>query len=204
MRPHDATGIVEYYAERRAKYAGLAYKAPVIITAQPIEVKKLTDPERTSLIGKIESLKADLAAATAENLQLQTLIAEFVPHNVPTTRAPVALRAVQAAFCEAMNAAGRAADDGSEWSIDHLKAPRRSADLARPRQVCMWLCKKICATISLPQIGRAFGGRDHTTAMHAVRRAPVHMAADADLHFVALTILRQFDCAVPLEMGEAP
>lgn len=203
MRPHDATGIVEYYAERRRKYDGLAYKAPVIVSSEPIRVKLVDDVERTELIAKVESLKAELAAALQENIQLQNLVAGLVPHNTPQTRAPVAILAVQAAFCEALNSAGRTAE-GVPWSINHLKAPRRTYSIVQPRQVCMWLCKRICATVSLPQIGRAFGGRDHTTAMHAVRRAPAHMAADADLHLVALSILKQFDIVRPEESGGTP
>ena len=41
--------------------------------------------------------------------------------------------------------------------------------VARPRQVAMYLCKKLTPR-SLPEIGRKFGGRDHTTVMHAVRK----------------------------------
>jgi chromosomal replication initiator protein len=41
--------------------------------------------------------------------------------------------------------------------------------VARPRQVAMYLSKQLTSR-SLPEIGRAFGGRDHTTVMHAVRK----------------------------------
>jgi len=204
MRPHDATGLVEFYAEKRRKYDGLAYKAPVIVAPEPIRIKLVDDAERTKLIGQIERLKADLSAAVAENLKLQEMVAGFRPHNVPTSRAPIAILAVQTAFCETMISIGRAVDDGSSWTLEHLKAPRRAADLARPRHVCMWLCRKICTTASLPQIGRAFGGRDHTTAQNGIRRAPVHMAGDADLHMAALTILKRFDCVADLESGGTP
>jgi len=68
----------------------------------------------------------------------------------------------------------------------------------------MWLCRKICTTASLPQIGRAFGGRDHTTAQNGIRRAPVHMAGDPDLHFAALSILKRFDCVADLKSGGTP
>jgi len=45
----------------------------------------------------------------------------------------------------------------------------RTRAIARPRQAAMWLAKKL-TTRSLPDIGRRFGGRDHTTVLHAVRR----------------------------------
>jgi chromosomal replication initiator protein len=50
-----------------------------------------------------------------------------------------------------------------------LISERRARAVARPRQVAMWLAKQI-TTRSLPDIGRRFGGRDHTTVLHAVRR----------------------------------
>ena len=50
-----------------------------------------------------------------------------------------------------------------------LISERRNRSIARPRQAAMWLCK-LLTTRSLPDIGRRFGGRDHTTVLHAVRR----------------------------------
>ena len=50
-----------------------------------------------------------------------------------------------------------------------LISERRARAVARPRQVAMWLAKQI-TTRSLPDIGRRFGGRDHTTVLHAVRK----------------------------------
>jgi chromosomal replication initiator protein len=46
---------------------------------------------------------------------------------------------------------------------------RRTANVVRPRQVAMYLAK-ILTLRSLPEIGRRFGGRDHTTVLHAVRK----------------------------------
>ncbi|ETX29708.1 chromosomal replication initiator protein DnaA [Roseivivax isoporae] len=47
--------------------------------------------------------------------------------------------------------------------------PKRTRAFARPRQVAMYLCKQLTSR-SLPEIGKRFGGRDHTTVMHGVRR----------------------------------
>jgi chromosomal replication initiator protein len=46
---------------------------------------------------------------------------------------------------------------------------RRARSVARPRQVAMYLTREL-TVLSLPAIGRHFGGRDHTTCMHACRR----------------------------------
>ena len=50
-----------------------------------------------------------------------------------------------------------------------MHSARRSRTVARPRQVAMYLCKQL-TTRSLPEIGRKFGGRDHTTVIHAVKK----------------------------------
>ena len=53
--------------------------------------------------------------------------------------------------------------------LSDLVGPKRVRTFARPRQVAMYLCKQLTSR-SLPEIGRRFGGRDHTTVMHGVRR----------------------------------
>lgn len=61
-----------------------------------------------------------------------------------------------------------------------ILSPRRMAKIVRPRQVAMYLCKTLTPH-SLPQIGRRFGGRDHTTVLHAVRKIPSLSRVDAEL-----------------------
>ena len=58
-----------------------------------------------------------------------------------------------------------------------ILSPRRARSVARPRQVAMFLAKTL-TTKSLPEIGRRFGGRDHTTVIHAVRRIEELRARD--------------------------
>jgi len=54
-------------------------------------------------------------------------------------------------------------------TVGDLKSVRRTANVVRPRQVAMYLAKTLTLH-SLPEIGRRFGGRDHTTVLHAVRK----------------------------------
>ncbi len=61
-----------------------------------------------------------------------------------------------------------------------LLSPGRARALARPRQAAMWLAKQL-TTRSLPDIGKRFGGRDHTTVLHAVRRIDELRALDPQL-----------------------
>jgi chromosomal replication initiator protein len=53
--------------------------------------------------------------------------------------------------------------------VSDLLSPKRSRSIARPRQIAMTLAKEL-TNHSLPEIGRAFGGRDHTTVLHAQRK----------------------------------
>ena len=54
-------------------------------------------------------------------------------------------------------------------SRSDLLSSRRTANVVRPRQIAMYLAKTLTLR-SLPEIGRRFGGRDHTTVLHAVRK----------------------------------
>ncbi|HHZ77084.1 MAG TPA: chromosomal replication initiator protein DnaA, partial [Rhodospirillales bacterium] len=64
--------------------------------------------------------------------------------------------------------------------IADMHSARRARSVARPRQVAMYLAKQLTAR-SLPEIGRKFGGRDHTTVMHAVKK--VDELRDLDASF---------------------
>jgi chromosomal replication initiator protein len=64
--------------------------------------------------------------------------------------------------------------------LSDLLSARRARAVARPRQVAMYLAKQLTSR-SLPEIGRKFGGRDHTTVMHAVRRIEELRETDSSL-----------------------
>ncbi len=61
-----------------------------------------------------------------------------------------------------------------------LLSSRRTANVVRPRQVAMYLAKTLTLR-SLPEIGRRFGGRDHTTVLHAVRKIENLVSTDTAL-----------------------
>ena len=62
--------------------------------------------------------------------------------------------------------------------LSEMYSPRRARSVARPRQIAMYLSKQL-TTRSLPEIGRRFGNRDHTTVMHAVRKVEELRSLDA-------------------------
>ena len=76
--------------------------------------------------------------------------------------------------------------------LTDLLSARRAREVARPRQVAMYLAKRLTPR-SLPEIGRRFGGRDHTTVMHAVKRIDELRAADRELDADVAQLSRMLD-----------
>ncbi len=73
--------------------------------------------------------------------------------------------------------------------VSDLLSKRRSRSVARPRQVAMYLAKDL-TNHSLPEIGDAFGGRDHTTVLHACRKIKELLETDADIKEDVKNLLR--------------
>jgi chromosomal replication initiator protein len=76
--------------------------------------------------------------------------------------------------------------------VSEMYSKKRVRSLARPRQVAMALAKELTA-MSLPEIGEAFGGRDHTTVLHACRKIQELVEADQAIardHALLMQILR--------------
>lgn len=75
--------------------------------------------------------------------------------------------------------------------LDLLSA-RRARAVARPRQIAMYLAKRL-TTRSLPEIGRKFGGRDHSTVIHAVRRIEALRDSDREVDQAVHVLLGQLE-----------
>ena len=97
-----------------------------------------------------------------------TLADDVLGDLYPATarRAPPTIQRVQQVTCEAFSV-----------SLDELLSAGRSARVAWPRQVGMYLAREHTGA-TLPAIGREFGGRNHTTVMYACRRAGERIASD--------------------------
>ncbi len=77
-----------------------------------------------------------------------------------------------------------------------LVSARRAVVVARPRQIAMYLAKRL-TTRSLPEIGRKFGGRDHSTVIHAVRRIEELRDKDREIDGAVRTLLRELEGKLP-------
>lgn len=76
--------------------------------------------------------------------------------------------------------------------VSDLLSPRRTRSITRPRQIAMALAKEL-TDHSLPEIGEAFGGRDHTTVIHACRKVKELRSADSRLDEDYQNVLRKLD-----------
>jgi chromosomal replication initiator protein len=73
--------------------------------------------------------------------------------------------------------------------VADMYSKRRPINIAKPRQIAMYLAKDLTQK-SLPEIGELFGGRDHTTVLHAVRKISADRQTDTELNH-ALHVLEQ-------------
>ena len=76
-------------------------------------------------------------------------------------------------------------------NIQEMLSPRRSRSLARPRQIAMYLAKQH-TTNSLPDIGRKFSNRDHTTVIHAVKKIDELIKKDDGIRQSIIEIKKKF------------
>lgn len=82
---------------------------------------------------------------------------------------PIDIKSIQKAVGEHFN-----------LSVTELKSQKRSKSIALPRQIAMYLCRRLTKA-SLPEIGRQFGGKDHTTVIHSCSKIENQMKGDTDL-----------------------
>jgi chromosomal replication initiator protein len=127
----------------------------------------VTDPEvLTFIAGRVSTnirelegaLTRVVAFSSLTGLPLDVELAEQVLRDLfpPTGDLPeVTITTIQEAVCERFS-----------LSVQELCSPRRSQAVAYPRQVAMYLSREL-TDASLPKIGKEFGGRDHTTVLHA-------------------------------------
>ncbi len=86
----------------------------------------------------------------------------------------------------------RAVADYFNLRLAEMLSERRSRNIARPRQMAMYLAKQLTSR-SLPEIGRRFGGRDHTTVMHAVRKIEDLRRDDSQIDDDVTRLLRHLE-----------
>jgi chromosomal replication initiator protein len=97
------------------------------------------------------------------------LAKEVLQHILKGGQSEVTIENIQKTIC-----------DYFSIRIGDLKAKRRTKNIALPRQIAMYLCRKYTST-SFPAIGNKFGGRDHSTAIHASKTIEKKMKEDPSM-----------------------
>jgi chromosomal replication initiator protein len=72
-----------------------------------------------------------------------------------------------------------------------LKSRNNSKSIAMPRQVAMYLCKNLTSA-SLPEIGRSFGGKHHSTVIHSIRKIEDLRKRDGNFNSLINTFMESF------------
>ena len=155
-------------------------------------------------------LQSKLAAASVTNpgLRIPTKVLEFVAHRVTSNvrelegalnriiasaiflGKEVTVDSVREVLADLVRASDRmlTIEEIQKKVANHydikfsdMFSSKRSKNIAVPRQIAMYLCKQL-TSMSLPDIGRGFGGRDHTTVLHAVRKIQDAVKNDKIVH----------------------
>ena len=157
-------------------------------------------------LGILQS-KVELQRATYPDLEIDDGILEFLAHRISTNvrvlegalvrlfafaslvGKPITMDLTQDCLLDVLRSCERKitveeiqrrVSEHYNIRLSDMIGPKRQRGYARPRQIAMYLAKQL-TTRSLPEIGRRFGGRDHTTVMHGVKRVEKLSAEDVQI-----------------------
>ena len=171
--PKDIDGIEDRLISR------FDWGLTVQIEAPELEMRVAILQKKAELLRR--SLDADVAFLIAKNLRSNVRELEGALNKVLAFARfhgrDISLDLAKEALKDLLNAHNRQLSiehiqktvaDYYKIKVNDMHSRKRTRVIARPRQVAMWLAKELTA-MSLPAIGEAFGGRDHTTVLHACR-----------------------------------
>jgi chromosomal replication initiator protein len=180
--PKEIPGLEERLKSRFGWGLSVAIEPPELETSVAILISKALDagvalPEEVAffIAKRIRSNVRELEGA------LRRIVA-----NAHFTGEPITLDFAREALKDLLNLQARLVTieniqktvaDYYKLRLSDLLSQKRSRSLARPRQIAMTLAREL-TQLSLPEIGQAFGGRDHTTVMHACQRVAGLQEAD--------------------------
>jgi chromosomal replication initiator protein len=162
MRSRLGWGLVAdiHQTDYELRLSILQAKAEQLATSVPLKVLEFLAHKIISNVRELEgALNRVVAHSTLVGRDITLEATQEVLHDLlRANNRRVTIEEIQKRVAEHFNI--RMAD---------MHSARRARAVARPRQVAMYLAKQLTSR-SLPEIGRRFGGRDHTTVMHAVRK----------------------------------
>jgi chromosomal replication initiator protein len=158
----------------------LETKIAILKRKADLDGYNLPDDIAIFIAGKIKSNVRELegslvrlvAIASLKGLPLSKTLAQEAMKNIIDGEHPVGLT---------MERIARTVADQYKMSVEELKSKNNSRAVAGPRQIAMYLCKKLTRH-SFPEIGREFGGKHHTTVMHSVDKVETQLTNDRVFH----------------------
>ncbi|MEZ5367193.1 MAG: chromosomal replication initiator protein DnaA [Bryobacterales bacterium] len=190
MPPKQVPGLVDRLKSRFAWGLMADIQAPDLETKMAIIDRKADEaglvlPEdvramlATQLKSNIRELEGLLLRLTAISSMASRHVGDRVPINA--AMAKQALRSIagsadQASLASIMDAVAQEFD----LQAEQLRQKSNTKAIAYPRQIAMYLCKNVLS-MSLPEIGRAFGGKHHTTVLHSINKIVKLRRSDAKL-----------------------
>ncbi|HWL64298.1 MAG TPA: chromosomal replication initiator protein DnaA [Steroidobacteraceae bacterium] len=180
--PKEIPGLEERLKSRFGWGLSVAIEPPELETSVAILISKAQDAG-LSLPEEVAFFVAKRIRSNVRELEgaLRRIVA-----NARFTGQPVTLDFAREALKDLLNLQARLVTieniqktvaDYFKLRMSDLLSEKRSRSLARPRQIAMTLAREL-TQLSLPEIGQAFGGRDHTTVMHACQRVQGLQEAD--------------------------
>ncbi|SOB79311.1 chromosomal replication initiator protein DnaA [Sphingomonas guangdongensis] len=173
-------------------------KPPELSLRRAILAAKLSDTPDANVPGEVTELLAERISASVRELEgALTRVVAYAQLNGEA----ITLDFAVATLGEVLRGAQRRVtiDEIQKAVSAHfdlkpidLLSARRAVAVARPRQIAMYLAKRL-TTRSLPEIGRKFGNRDHSTVIHAVRRIEDLRGKDQDIDGAVVALLRQLE-----------
>ncbi|MCX7165896.1 MAG: chromosomal replication initiator protein DnaA [Rhodocyclales bacterium] len=194
--PKDVQGLEERLVSRFDWGLTVAIEPPELEMRIAI-LKKKAEAEHISISDEVSFLIAKNLRSNVRELEgaLNRVVAyaRFHGREINLDVAKEALRDIIGATNRqiSLELVQKTVSDFYKIKVADMYSQKRTRAIARPRQVAMWLTRELTSH-SLPEIGEAFGGRDHTTVMHACRTIIDLRGKDTqlnnDLHILMQTI----------------
>lgn len=158
----------------------LETKVAILKRKADLDGYELDDDIAMYIAGKIKSNVRELegslvrlvAIASLRGLPLSKVLAQQSMKNIIEAEHPAGMT---------MERIARAVASHYKMTVEEMKSKSNSRSVAMPRQVAMYLCKRLTRH-SFPEIGREFGGKHHTTVMHSVDKIATLMTDDRVFH----------------------
>ncbi len=194
--PKDIQGLEDRLVSRFDCGLTVAIEPPELEMRIAI-LKKKAEAERIDISDEVAFLIAKNLRSNVRELEgaLNRVVAyaRFHGRDINLDVAREALRDIIGATNRqiSLELVQKTVSDFYKIKVTDMYSQKRTRAIARPRQVAMWLSRELTSH-SLPEIGEAFGGRDHTTVMHACRTVGDLRSKDSrlnnDLHVLVQTI----------------